>query len=145
MSELRPEVLGSCDIGQHIKKTGYLLFRYVSNRLIEPLISISNQEMETEGLSLVLGHLRQKLNLESCKKMDFDDEATKKAMFKIKNNHVLVSIQLLLSDREELNIMPLHFRRGWALEGHSEAWNYLLPMTNQEFISRLAEAFEIAS
>ena len=146
MSEPRPEVLGTCHVGQHIKKTGYLLFRYVSNHLIEPLISVSNEEMEADGLSLVLGHLRNKLNLDSCKKMDFDDEATKKTMFKIKRNHVLISILLLLSDREELKITPLHFNRGWSLSGRSEEVRmFSLPMTNRGFTARLAEAFEIAS
>jgi hypothetical protein len=146
MNKPRPDVLGNCHVGQHIKKTGYLLFRILSNHFVEPFISISNEEMEARGLLIMMDHLRNEPNSDSYRRMNFDNAATKKTMLKIKRNHVFVSILLLLSDREELEILPLHFNRGWSLSGRSqEVRMFSLPMTNQEFTARLAEAFEIAS
>jgi len=147
------ECLGLCYIGQHVKKTGYILLRFVNNVLIEPFISISNEEMETHGLSDVLDHLHKTPDSDSYKKISMFDEGTKKLMYKLKRNHLLVSISLLRSleqdlsdDHQEMEMIPLHAEHGWQFGRRvEEIRKFRLPATNQIFIDHLFEALEMAS
>ena len=148
MSLLRPKSksLGLCHIGQHVKKTGYLLLRFAGIHLVEPLVPISNKEMESDGLSFVLENLRTTHKLDASKKSSFFGEAGHKALLKLKRDYLFVSVALSLSDQEELKIVPLHAGRGWSFVGRKEeTQDFPLPITNQMFTAHLTEAFEIAS
>ena len=121
MSALATECLGVCEIGRHIKKTGYVLLRSVRDKakgwfvqIEPPFIPISNEEMEVRGLSILLEQLRNAPDLDSCKQLSYFDEATKKTMSKLKRNHVLVKLELLLKDYEEIKMIPLHAAHGLA-------------------------------
>jgi hypothetical protein len=147
------ECLGLCYIGHHVKKTGYILLRLVNNALIEPFISISGEEMETHGLPVVIDHLRKTPDSGSYKEVSMFDEGTKKLMYKLKRNHLLVSISLLRSleqdlsdDHEEIEMIPLHSEHGWQFSRRAEEIRkFRLPMTNQAFMNDLSEALEMAS
>lgn len=154
MTATETECLGVCDIGQHVKKTGYVLLKFARDKakgwftqVEPPFISISNEEMEARGLSIVLENLRDTSNTDSHKQLSYFDEATKKIMTKLKRNHVLVHLSLLLSDYEEMQMIPLHAAHGLGRfdRRSEEIRNFKLPMTNQAFMTHLAEAFEIAS
>lgn len=153
MNSLLTDCLGICDIGQNIKKTGYVLLRYVSNVMIEPFISISNEEMQANGISIVLDNLRKTPVPNSYKKVSMFDAGTKKLMYKLKKSHLLVSLSLLKklnpesqNIHEELKMTPLHAKHGWQFGTRKEEIHRLpLPILNHLFMRHLAEAFEIAS
>jgi hypothetical protein len=150
MTATDTRVLGVCEIGQHIKKTGYVLLRYAYERTrgwhvqIEPLFtSISNEEMAQHGLSAVLDLLRNTPDSDSCKAVSYFDETTKKQISRLKRNHVFVNLELLRSDREEMKMIPLH--GGRSERRAEEVRVFPLPTTNEEFMKPLAEALEVAS
>jgi hypothetical protein len=154
MTTLETKCLGVCYIGQHIKKTGYVLLRFAIEKakgwhvqVEPPFIPISNEEMKTRGLSLMLAHLHNIPDSNSCKQLSYFDEVTKKVMSKLKRNHVLVSVELLLNDYEELKMIPLHAGHGLGRfdTRAEEVRIFPLPMTNETFIAHLTEALEIAS
>ena len=151
MNKLFVESLGVCYFGQHVKKTGYVLLRFVDHILVEPFIPVSNREMEARGLSLLLNYLRN--SPDSFKEVCMFDEAIKKLMLKFKKNHLLISIGLskildsnLRDIYEEVEIIPLHAERGWQFGRRSEEIRkYRLPMANSKFMTHLSAALEMAS
>jgi hypothetical protein len=154
MTTSETECLGVCDVGQHIKKTGYVLLKFAYDKakgwftqVEPPFIPISNEEMEARGLSIVLEHLRNASRSDSSKPLSYFDDTTKKTMSKLKQNHVLVNLELLLNDFEEIKMIPLHAVHGLGKFDRraEEVRRFRLPMTNQTFMTHLAEAFEIAS
>jgi hypothetical protein len=146
------KTLGLCYIGQHVKKVGFVLLQFASDggaypslSMVGPVVSISNEVMENDGLAAVLHYLRNPPAPDS-KRLCFHEEATKKEMSKIKRNHVLVSVELLKGESEEMKLIPLHAGRGWQFDARAEEVRvFPLPASNTGFMKHLNEALEMAS
>ncbi|HXC98316.1 MAG TPA: hypothetical protein VN048_03170 [Verrucomicrobiae bacterium] len=145
-------VLGICYVGRHIKDRGFVILQFKSSggqypsfSMVGPVVFISNEDMYERGLSIVLQHSRNAL-FSTAENLCFSEEKTKKEMFKLKHNHVLVSVEILGSDIEEMKIIPLHFGRGWRTDRDAEeVQTFPVPITNNEFLGLLNVAFETAS
>lgn len=140
------ELLGTCQLGRHATKGGYLLLRYPAGVLTGPIIRVSQEEMQSNGISIVLDHLRHPPRA-TAKKMSHFDEATKKMMLKIKRDFVLVTMSIIEDcGQQELKIIPLHAGRGWSFETRvEEIVRAQLPIANEQFLRVIGEAFEIAT
>lgn len=142
---MKKTFLGLCDLGQHVNKTGYVLLQYASGVLVEPIIPISNQEMDSSGISMVLDYIRHPPGPDS-KQMNYFDEATKKKQLKIKRDFTLITLSLELGEGEELKVAPLHAGHGWSFDCRADEIRiFPLPMTNEKFLEVLRDAFEVAS
>ena len=139
-----------CYLGQHVSEGGYVLLPFASNHLVEPVSSISQGEMDSNGVSIVLNSLRNPPM--GAKVMSFSDAETKKRMLKLKRDHVLINLCLLRtaspasSVTEELEFFPLHGKPGFSFETRAEDRRLVpLPITNEQFLEHLRVAFEVAS
>lgn len=142
---MNKKFLGLCNLGQHVRKTGYVLLQYASGVLVEPIIPISNQEMDSKGISMVLDYIRRPPGPEA-RHMNYFDEADKKKQLKIKRDFALITLSLLQGDTEELKVVPMHFGRGWSFDCRAdEVRVFPLPITNEKFLEVLRDAFEVAS
>ncbi len=142
---MRKKFLGLCDLGQHVNKTGYVLLQYACNILVEPIIPISNKEMDSNGIFMVLGYIRNPPGQEA-KQMNYFDEGTKKKQLKIKRDFTLITLSLLQGETEELEVIPLHAGRGWSFDRHADEIRlFPLPITNEKFLEVLRDAFEVAT
>jgi hypothetical protein len=143
--------LGTCYVGRHTKENRFLLLKFARDQklgihfLIGPIVSISGSEMERDGLSVVLNHLRNIPVLDS-KRLSDTEQIPEKELSKVKRNHVLASVELLKSDVDEMKMIPLHAGRGWQFDRYVEEVRlFPLPASNAEFMQRLNEALELAS
>jgi len=139
------EVLGTCNLGFRATTGDYILLKYRSGVMVEPIVSISCPEMKSNGLSIVLDILRNPPGPDA-KEMSNFDEKTKKSLLKIKRDYALITMSLLQNDFQELKIIPLHAGRGWSFERHTDEICHLqLPITNEQFLKTIRDAFEIAT
>ena len=146
------KVIGTCELGRHVKRIGYVLLRYRSGGVgrpwygVEPVVPITNEVMHTTGLEVILQNLRMEPGPE-LHVMRFNDEPTHRNMLKLKREHELIMMHLLSTEeREELEIKPMHARHGWRFDIRKEEIRIVpLPLSNSRFLELLDEAFEIAT
>ena len=143
--------LGTCYVGRHVNGDRFVLLMFAFDRglgvhfLIGPIVPIPNQEMQNNGFSVVLSHLRN-IPILDPKKLSDVEKIPDKDLSKLKRNHVLVSVELLKSDIEEMKMIPLHAGRGWQFDARAEEVRlFPLPTSNAEFIQHLSEALNTAS
>lgn len=141
--------VGSCYMGVNREKTNYVLLQFAKevtkgfSFIYPPILFFSHEEMSKNGLSLILSNLRNRPTLVSAS----TPEIPREELLKIKRTHPLVDIELLRTNNgEEIKLMPLHARRGWAFDVETEEIRYhSLPMTNESFMKALDEALEAAT
>jgi hypothetical protein len=137
--------IGQCYIGQHARKSDYVLLQFRDSVMVSPTVHISKEEMSQRGLPSVIRYLRDGPASE-CTPISFKDPATKKDMLKLKREHALVSVELSESDLCEMKLIPLHAGHGWAFDAHADEVRTLpLPGTNDGFLKILGEALEVAT
>lgn len=142
--------IGICYLGQHVKNGGYILLQFGRDKLlfllIAPAVTIPREKFEADGISFVLSHLGNPVNVKRGE-LHQSQKIPNEELLKIKRNHLLAEVSLMKDDVvEKLRIVPLHGRRGFQFDINSDEVKLLpLPMANGEFISYLKTTFEIAS
>jgi hypothetical protein len=144
-------LFGTCYVGRHVNGARFVLLKFAFDEglgvhfLIGPIVPILNQEMEKDGLSIVLNQLRN-IPILDPKQLSDAEQIPDKDLLKLKRNHVLVSVELLKSDIEEMKMIPLHAGRGSRFDAQAEEVQlFPLPTSNCEFMQHLKEALDIAS
>jgi hypothetical protein len=140
------ELIGTIDLGHHATKGGYVLLLYRSGVMVEPIVTIAEEEMRSNGVLLVFKFLRNRPRRDA-KKMSYFDETTKNRLLKIKREYALITMSIVSDGGvQELKTMPLHARRGWSFDRHAnEISRVKLPITNEQFLKIIDDALEIAT
>lgn len=127
-----------------------MLLQFASNYLVEPIITLTEEKMNSNGVSAVLDYIRNPPI--DAKRMSLFDEKTKKSLLKLKRDHLLISLTLFqlpgLSSAMplELQFFPMHGKRGWNFERHGDEKRLIpLPIANEQFLEMLRTAFDVAS
>jgi len=143
------KTIGICYLGQHVKTGDFVLLQFARDHLafvmIGPAVLIPQQKIEVEGLAMVLSYLRNTAKVDS-KIISESQKIPKEEFLKLKRNHLLVELALLHDTSEIMKVIPLHGKHGLRFDmNEDEIRKVPLPRTNEEFISNLREALEIAS
>jgi len=111
-----------------------------------PDLYYSGGSMRQEALAIVVSELRNIRKLDS-KSLAKAEHVSVEELYKIKRRHVFVDVVLLREDDSEvLKLIPLHAKHGWRFDVHAEEiQKFPMPATNEEFMKRLAQAFETAT
>jgi len=109
-----------------------------------PVVRLSYQDMEREGLNHVLQSLREYFKRTKIEKSELELLTKKeKQVFDKGHKHVTVSLQ----KGDELWLGPMHFNKRGGMEsgGAKERVIIRLPTTQDGFFKALQEAFRVAS
>jgi hypothetical protein len=143
--------VGLCYVGRHINKQKFVLLKFAVDELrgfrvlVGPIVTVPDHEMKAAGISKVMSLLRETPVVRSNELLTEKRQAAAK-LSKLKSNHELVEVQLLENRGEKLMILPLHAARGLRFgRSPDEIREFPLPISNDEFMARLSEAFEIAT
>jgi hypothetical protein len=143
---LTKELIGTINLGYHAVKGDYVVLLCRSGVMVEPIVNISGEEMKSNGVSMILKFLRNRPK-KATKEMSAFDKAQNRSLLKIKQKYALITMSVLrVGEVQELEIIPLHAGRGWSFERRSEEiCRARLPITNEQFLKMIGDAFEVAT
>jgi hypothetical protein len=145
------EFIGTCHLCRSVMRTGYLIMRFAEDSdsglsiPINPIMSVSNADMESHGLAIVLKELRSRSVISQCSVTD-GMLPSSKTLSKLKRENEIISVELFRDSFEIIRLTPLHAGHGWKFGVRPEEIRELaLPSTNEQFRKILNEALDIAT
>lgn len=143
------KAIGVCYVGKHISKKTFIILRFTEDTSRPGIFvqvgigtTVSEEEMNENGGFFILRMLGDQPPF-----APLNEQIVNREMLRVKREHALVSVSLNeISGRQEIEIVPLHGKRGWKFESYGDEIRKIqLPFTNTEFVKCLREALEIAT